>query len=118
MVYFFLIFVHLLDVFFIVFLLFFLDVALLFEVSCRITTIVTLDTTAILLSLIRVQELVVDVVNLTLHLLIGRLHKVHEHIEHAKCVRLLLQGLSREDRVEGAIDMSSHLQVIMLHHVG
>ena len=86
---------------------------------CRITTIVTLGATDILLSLlIRVQELVVDVVNLTLHLLIGRLHQVNEHIEHAKCVRLLLQRLSRQDRVERAIDVGSHLQVIMLHHVG
>ena len=90
MVYLFLILVHLLDVLLIVFLLFFLDVALFFEVACRITTIVALDATTFLLCRIRVQELVVDVMNLTLHLFIGRLHQVHEHIKHTKGVRLLL----------------------------
>ena len=64
-----------------------------------------------------VVELVQDVLDLSLELLITLLHQVLQDLWHAKLFRLFSQLFAGEDRVEGAVDVSSHLQIIMLYQI-
>ncbi len=59
-------------------------------------------------------ELVQDVLDLPLELLIRILHNVLKHLTHAQLVRLGLQALTSQNRVERAVDVSAHLQVLTL----
>ena len=38
-------------------------------------------------------------------------------MDKAYLIRLLLQTLSLENRIQGSIDMSANLEIFMLHHV-
>ena len=62
---------------------------LLLYVASLIQVMRWISLTAVLLR-IRLAQLFVDVLNLTLHLLIRTLHQIHEHVEHAESIRLLL----------------------------
>lgn len=60
----------------------------------------------------RLIQLIQDVLNLSLELVVGVLHKIGQHLIHAKVKSKLLQALPRQDRVQGSIDMSSDLEIL------
>ena len=112
MVHVFLIIVQILDILLIVFFFLFLNVALLLQVFRWVTVCAVFAVRDICAA-----KLIVDILNLALHLLIRAFHQVKENIHHTKSIGLLLQALPREDRVERAVNMGAHLQIVMLHHI-
>ena len=54
---------------------------------------------------------------MSLHLLVLTAHKVVEDVHETNLVGLLLETLALKDRVERAVDMCTHLEVFVLHHI-
>ena len=62
-------------------------------------------------------QLPINVLDLSPHCFIGRLHLVDEHVDHAKCVCLLFHRLAGQNRVKSPVYVRSHLQIVMFHHI-
>ena len=71
----------------------------------------------LLLLLLHVVQLIEDVLDLSLELLVALLHQVLQHLGHAELLGLLSKTFPGEDRVERAVHVRTHLQVIVLHQV-
>lgn len=97
-----------LNILFIIVFLLFLNVAFLVQVLHRIVFVGRL---------LRRAQLVVNVLDLPLHLFIRAFNQVYEHVQHAQRVRLLLQTVTLQDRVQRSVDVGPHLQIFMLHHI-
>jgi hypothetical protein len=60
-------------------------------------------------------QLVEDVLDLPLELLIALLHKVLQDLRHPKLLGFLPQPASREDGIKRAVNVSTHLQIVVLN---
>ena len=102
--------------------LFLLDYVLL--IVLLIIIVVVLLVVEVLLWLLRllllvslVVELVQDVLDLALKLLVALLHEVLQDFRHAQLLGFLSELLTGEDRVKGAVDIGTHLQVVMFNQI-
>ena len=99
------------DVLFVVLLIVIVVVLLVVEVLLRLLGLL------LLLLVPLVVQLVQDVLDLALELLVTLLHEVLEDLRHAQLLGLLSELLPGEDGVKGAVDIGTHLEVVMLHQI-
>jgi hypothetical protein len=71
----------------------------------------------LLLLFLHVVELIEDVLDLSLELLVALLHQVLQNLRHAELLGLLSQTFPSEDRVECAVHVRTHLQVVVLYQI-
>lgn len=62
-------------------------------------------------------QLLKNVLNLSFELLITLLHEVLKYLRHTKLFGLLSQLLTSEDRVQCSVNISTHLEILVLHEV-
>lgn len=71
----------------------------------------------LLLLFLHVVQLIEDVLDLSLELLVALLHQVLQNLGHTELFGLFSETLPGEDRVECAVHVRAHLQVVVLYQV-